>query len=183
MNNKAAIWLIALTMAWCATSCRKPPSDGKWAPGGKTADFTGTIPETWPLCPPFIDGNVEAAKGFLVVEAVKPCHTSDASGVQPGDIFLSWDSDTPAPTDILLDNWLSFLQWKRDPGGCCWFARDCDGTIQIFSCEAEVLFECEVALGTFCLRLVPAVFAPVEIQRILVAVATASAPPPSVATP
>lgn len=132
----------------------------------KTADYSGTIPVDWPFCPPFVDDAIDLAEGFLVVEAVKPCHASDGSGVQPGDIFLSWDTDTPSPAEHLLDAWLSFLLWKRDPGGLCWFARDCSETIQVYSCDAEALFECIASHGTFCLRLAPNVFSPEEYERV-----------------
>lgn len=132
----------------------------------KTADFTGDIPVEWPFCPPFVDDAIDLAEGFLVVEAVKPCHASDGSGVRPGDIFLAWDSDTPAPNEHLLDAWLSFLLWKRDPGGRCWFARDRGGAFEIFSCDAEALFECIASHGTFCLRLAPRICSPDEWARL-----------------
>jgi hypothetical protein len=147
------------------------------ADAARSADFAAGIPAHWPYCAPFADENANATTGFLVVDRVKECHASDCSGVHPGDIFLAWEASFPDPGDTLLDGWLSFLRWKRDPGGLCWFARDRGGTIQLFSCEAEMLFECHASPATFCLELVPRVFAPEAFRRIREAIAAAVPPP------
>lgn len=149
-----------------ATTTQGQPADHPWSTDGKVADFSGTIPVEWPFCTPFVDDAIDLAKGFLVVEAVKPCPASELSGVKPGDIFLAWDSIMPTPGTTLSDDWLSFLQWKRDPGGLCWFARANGRIFDVFSCDAEVLFECIASPGTFCLRVAPRVFSPDEWTRV-----------------
>lgn len=156
-----ALCLIAIAAVIAAMAMEKAiarntaPSSA--APLGM-ADFTGAIPPQWPLCKPFVDDNGEAVKGFLVVEAVKDHPGIVGSGVKPGDICLSWSTRSPEVPQNLCDAWLDFLSRGRNDEYLCWFAREDSGNIDILSCHAPELSECEASLGTFGLTLVPKAF-------------------------
>ena len=132
----------------------------------RTADFSGAIPMSWPLCKPFVDGDGEVAKDFLVVEQVKDHSGIRNSGVEPGDICLSWGTPNPEVPETLRDAWLAYLCKECGDEADCWFARDRDGRVEVFSCGMGELYECMVSLGTFGLALRPTAFPDEAVERI-----------------
>ena len=152
------------------SGCRKGGDlDEKSAPWWETrhkADYSGTIPVEWPFCKPFVDDNAEDVWGFLVVEKVKDHSTLKDSGVEVGDICLSWGTTSPEPPKTLRDAWLEFLNWGRGDEDVCWFARENGGSVEVFSCDAVGLYECMAAIGTFGLALKPMAFGEERFEKI-----------------
>ena len=159
MKNRAFSVCLAILAVAALSGCRKGGGlEEKSAPWWETphkADYSGTIPVVWPFCKPFVDDNAEDVQGFLVVERVKDHPSLKDSGVKPGDFCLSWATPKPEVPKTLRDAWLDFLNWGRGDEDVCWFAREKDGEIQVFPCDAVFLYECMVSLGTFGLALKP----------------------------
>lgn len=135
------------------------------------ADFSGPIRPGWQLDKPFADDNSETLQGFLVVEKVKDHPNLRSSGVEVGDICLSWGTPDPEPPATLREAWLAFLANEAGDDEAVWFARNRDGRTEVYSCSMGGLFECMVSLGTFGLTLRPVAFPPEEAERIRTAAA------------
>lgn len=178
MNTNRAWFAAAAVAALTAGSAPEATADEAAAGGADNrADFRGIVPPSFPLCAPFVDDNDETVEGFLVVRRVKDHPNPRNAGVEPGDVCLSWGTDGPKPPETLRDAWLDFLNWGRSDEDECWFARDRDGRIEVFSCGGGELYECMVALGTFCLELAPTAFPKEEAERIRAAARAAGRDP------
>ncbi len=143
-----------------------------WWQTAHTADYSGTVPVDWPLCRPFVGDDYETVRGFLVVEKVKDHYNLRSTGLRVGDICLSWATDSPKVPKTLRDAWLEFLSWGRSDEDVCWFARDNGGSVEVFPCDAGLLYECMVSLGTFGLALTPTPFDQERYEKIEVAAAS-----------
>ena len=177
MNTKIAL-LAAAAVAALATGCGRDAGRTEAAPAADTewmADFTGIIPPSYPLCPPFVDRDLATVEGFLVVRSVEDHPNPRNAGVEPGDVFLSFGTDGPKPPETLHEAWLAFLNGGKGDEDSCWFARERDGRIEVYSCCVGELYECEVALGTFCLELKPTAFPKEAAERIRAAARAAGA--------
>ncbi len=165
---KRAIAIFIVLAAFAATGCRG--TDRRNAAAGdkevRYADFSATIPMAWDCREPFAIDGCEPRKGFLVIEKVKDHPSIIGSGVQVGDICLSWGTASPEPPKTLRDAFLGYLCNNAGDDGTCWFARDRDGKIEVFSCSMGELYECMVALGTFGLELRPVPFSDDDAERI-----------------
>ena len=113
-----------------------------------------------------MDDNYETVQGFLVVEKVMDHPNLKYAGVLVGDICLSWGTRYPEAPETLSDAWIDFLKWGRSDEDVCWFARDNGGKIEVFQCDAGLLYECMVSLGTFGLALKPTAFPKEAAERI-----------------
>lgn len=169
MKNTIPVIAIATAAIVGTTGCQR--SDGQempepWYGTVREADFSGIVPVGWPLCKPFVDEELTAVRGFLVVEKMEDHANLHASGVKVGDIFLSWATSEPEVPETLRDAWLDFLIWGRGDEDVCWVARDQDGRIEVFPCDAGLLYECMVSLGTFGLALRPTAFSDEDVERI-----------------
>lgn len=184
MNKaKLAIAFFAIAVLAAAPGCRKdhrqdaaePPASARkpapWWDPVQQADFSGAVPIGWPLCKPFVDDDYETVRGFLVVEKVKDHPNLSQAGVRAGDIFLSWGTRGPEVPETLRDAWLDFLNWRRNDEDDCWLVRDNGGEFEVFRCDACLLYECMVSLGTFGLALKPTAFPEEDADRIRAAVA------------
>ncbi|MBQ6923683.1 MAG: hypothetical protein IJQ73_03495 [Kiritimatiellae bacterium] len=173
-----AIAFFAIAVLAVAPGCRKdsrrdavePPEAAQktapWWDPVQEADYSGAVPIGWPLCRPFVDDDYEMAHGFLVVEKVKDHPNLAYADVRVGDICLSWGTRDPEVPETLSKAWLDFLNWGRDDEDVCWFARDNGGEIEVFPCDAGLLYECMVSLGTFGLALKPTAFPKEAAERI-----------------
>ena len=166
-----AAFVITIAGATTATGCRRAtnPQDEQPAAREETryADFSGTIPMAWDCREPFAIDGCEPAHGFLVVEKVKDHPSIVGSGVEAGDICLSWGTRLPEPPKTLRDAFLAYLCNDADDGDLCWFAHNRDGKIEVFSCLMGELYECMASPGTFGLELRPVAFADEEVERIM----------------
>jgi len=173
----AAIVSVAATVALSATTgCSRTASrQDQAATGGETryADFSATIPMAWYCREPFAIDGCEPTKGFLVVEKVKDHPTIVDSGVEVGDVCLSWGTASPEPPKTLRDAFLEYLCNNAGDDDTCWFARDRGGKVEVFSCSMGELYECMVSLGTFGLELRPTVFTDEKAMRIVEAATAA----------
>ena len=172
MQQRLSIAVIAIAVIAAMAGCRRDGGQERHEPWWGTAreqDFSGIVPVGWPLCEPFVDEDYATVRGFLVVEKVKDHANLKASGVKAGDIVLSCATPYPEVPDTLRDAWLNFLNWGRSDEDVCWFARDNGGNVEILSCGAAELYECEVALGTFGLALRPTAFQDEDVERIAAA--------------
>ena len=166
---KMTVFIVATAAIAAMSGCQQGGGQETAEPPRRTtpeADFSGVVPVGWPLCKPFVDGNYETVRGFLVVETVKDHPNLHASGVETGDICLSWATRDPEVPETLRDAWLGFLKWGRGDEDVCWFARDNGGGIEVFACEAGMLYECMASLGTFGLALRPTAFSHEDVERI-----------------
>lgn len=153
----------------------EPTGDAPAPDAAHWADFSAPIRPGWQLGKPFANENCETLPGFLVVEKVKDHPTIRGSGVEVGDICLSWGTLDPEPPETLREAWLAFLVYEANDEDEFWFARDRDGKTEVFSCGMVELFECMVALGTFGLELRPVPFKKEDAERILAAAAARKA--------
>ena len=142
-----------------------------WWDPVQQADYSGAVPIGWPLCKPFVDDDYETVQGFLVVEKVKDHPNLAYADVRVGDVLLSWGARDPEVPETLRDAWLDFLNRRLDDEAVCWFARDTGGEIEVFPCDACLLYECMVSLGTFGLALQPTAFPEEDAERIRAAAA------------
>lgn len=175
--RKLLIVLAGIAAMAAMSGCRGEGDAAATAPpdAPHRADFSGTIPAGWPLCKPFADDNGETVQGFLVVDKVKDHPNLAGSGVEPGDICLSWGTFNPEAPETLREAWLAFLGHDAGDEEPFWFARDRDGKTEVFSCGMGELFECAAALGTFGLELRPAAFRKEDAERIRAAAAARKA--------
>lgn len=172
MQHRITIVIIAIATIAAMSDCRRSGGQIKAAPWWGTmreADFSGIVPIGWPLCEPFVDEEYETVRGFLVVEKIKDHANLKASGVEVGDIILSWATRYPEVPETLREAWLDFLNWGRSDEDVCWLARDQGGRIEVFPCDSCMFYECMVALGTFGLALRPTAFPDEEVERITAA--------------
>ncbi len=88
-----------------------------------------------------------------------------------GDVCLSWGTRDPEVPETLRAAWLDFLRWGRSDEDICWCARDNGGEIEVFPCDAGLLYECMVSLGTFGLALMSTAFLEEDAERIRAAAA------------
>ncbi len=177
MKNLISAWILAVFSIAVTSGCHKGTGLKDPSPWWKTpymAEFSGTVPVEWPFCKPFVDDNAEDVRGFLIVEKVKDHPTIKDSGVKPGDICLSWATQWPEVPETLRDAWLGFLNWGRGDEDVCWFARDVNGIVEVFSCDAVCLYECMASPRTFGLALAPKAFGREAVDRIEKAVAVRS---------
>ena len=184
MNKlELAIAFFAIAVLAAAPGCRKDnrqdaaePSEATrkiapWWDPVQQADYSGAVPIGWPLCKPFVDDNYETVQGFLVVEKVKDHPNLAYADVRVGDVLLSWGTRDPEVPETLRDAWLDFFNRRLDDEAVCWFARDNGGEIEVFPCDACLLYECMVSLGTFGLALQPTAFPEEDAERIRAAAA------------
>ena len=167
-----AAFVAIVAIATATGCCRTTSRQGAAAAGEETryADFSATIPMAWDCREPFAIDGCEPTKGFLVIEKVKDHPSIIGSGVEIGDICLSWGTRDPEVPETLRDAFLSYLSNNAGDDDACWFARDRDGKIEVFSCCMGELYECMVALGTFGLELRPVQFSKDDAERIKAAV-------------
>jgi hypothetical protein len=173
MNANIA-WFTAAAVAALSTGCGQDvvrTEASAAADAERRADFRGIIPPSYPICAPFVDDNDETVEGFLVVQTVKDHPSLKNSGVMVGDVCLSWGTRYPEAPETLRDAWLDFLNRRFDDEAVCWFARDKGGKVEVFSCGAAELYECEVALASFGLELLPTAFPEKDAERIRAAAA------------
>ena len=168
-----SIVVFAATTGCSMTTRRQVPAAA--GEESRYADFSRIIPRTWPYCKPFINEDIELVPGFLVVEWTKDHPTIENAGVMVGDICLSWGTRDPEVPETLRDAFLAYLCNNAGDDDTCWFARDRDGKIEVFSCSMGELHECMAAFGTFCLELRPTAFPKEKVGRIMEATAAVAA--------
>ena len=174
MKKRVVTIGLAIVAVAALPGCRKSDRREKpepWWNTGHPADYSGTIPRTWPYCKPFINDDIELVPGFLVVEWTKDHPTIENAGVEVGDICLSWGTRDPEVPETLREAFLAYLCNNAGDDDSCWFARDRDGKIEVFSCCMGELHECMAAFGTFCLELRPVPFSKNDAERIKAAAA------------